>query len=270
VSASYYTRLEQGQSLNASAEVLDAIARALRLDHHEHAHLHDLAKATKGRKAARRPPAEHVSPPVRDLLRAVGDVPAVVTGRRGDVLAWNRLGHALFAGHLDPASPEHPTDRPNTAKLIFLDGHVRELYVDWKSKARAVVEHLRLVAGRYPADSLLASLVGELTMNSPEFATLWTDRRVRACELAVHDLRHPLVGALTITQQTLTTTQSPDQSLVVVTTEPGSPSETALRLLAHATTPPRFGMEAGVADRKAHQFSRRGDTATIGSPTIVH
>ncbi|WP_113704307.1 helix-turn-helix domain-containing protein [Nonomuraea lactucae] len=235
VSASYYTRLEQGQSLNASAEVLDALARALLLDQYERTHLHDLARTTKKRKAAQRPAAERVSPASRDLLRAMGDVPAIITGRRCDVLAWNRMGHALFAGHLDFTSPDRPADRPNTAKLVFLDQHNRDLFVDWKSKARAMTEHLRLVAGRHPEDKALAALIGELSMKSPEFAALWTEHRVHPCELAVFELRHPLVGTLTVTQQTLGWTLNPDHSLVVVTTEAGSPSEAALLLLAHLT-----------------------------------
>jgi transcriptional regulator with XRE-family HTH domain len=203
VSASYYTRLEQGQSLSASAEVLDAIARALGLDEHERNHLHDLAGTTKRRGAARRPPPERVSAATSDLVNALADVPAIVTGRRSDVLAWNRTGHALFAGHLDPTSPDRPADRPNMAKLVFLDAHTRELYVDWPSKARAVVGNLRLVVGQHPDDSLLASLIGELTMKSPEFVAMWADHRVQACDLAAYEMRHPLVGRLTVTQQTL-------------------------------------------------------------------
>src|SRR5947199_7262687 len=105
VSQSYYTRLEQGLSSNASAEVLDAIARALRLDETERRHLHDLAGAARGgdKGRVRRPAPERVSETTKRLVDAFGDTPVVVLGRRSDVLAWNRTGHALFAGHLDPA-----------------------------------------------------------------------------------------------------------------------------------------------------------------------
>jgi hypothetical protein len=53
------------------------------------------------------------------LLDALGDVPAVVLGRRSDVLAWNRLGHALFAGHVDVEAPRTPAQRPNMTRLVF-------------------------------------------------------------------------------------------------------------------------------------------------------
>ena len=235
VSSSYYTRLEQGASCHASVEVLDAIARALRLEETERLHLRDLATACRHRATVRRPPPERLAPAVRDLVGALAEVPVVVTGRRSDVLAWNTLGHALLAGHLDPTGPERPADRPNMARLVFLDPHTRELYADWPAKARAVVGNLRLVAGRYPQDTRLTSLIGELATRSPEFASLWADHRVRACDTAEYELRHPLVGSLTVGQQTLTGASEPEQSVVVVTTTPGSASRAALQLLAQAT-----------------------------------
>ncbi len=233
VSPSYYARLEQGHSLNASPEVLDAIARALRLDESERLHLHDLTRSAKPRGRGRRPAPERVSEAAGQLLDALADVPAIVIGRRSDVLAWNRLGHALFAGHLDPGAPGLAARRPNMARLVFLDPHVRELYTHWPAKAGAVVGNLRLVAGRCPEDSALHALVGELSAKSEEFAAMWADHRVRACDVADYEMRHPLVGTLTVTQQTLS--HGPGPGIVVATTEAGSPSRTALALLAQAT-----------------------------------
>lgn len=235
VSAPYYTRLEQGQSHNASPEVLDAIAGALRLDDAERAHLHVLASTTKRRRPTR-PPAERVTDATRQLLAVLGDAPAIVLGRRNDVLAWNHAGHALFAGHLDPAGPEQPGRRPNMARLVFLDSHTRELYADWPAKAKAVVGNLRLTVGRHPDDPLLATLIGELSMHSNEFASMWADHRVQACDVADYEMRHPLVGTLTVTQQTLHLGREQDQLVVVATAIPGSAAEIALTLLTQATT----------------------------------
>lgn len=235
VSASYYTRLEQGQSVGASPEVLDAIARALRLDEAERLHLHDLARSAKNPDRGRRPAPERVTEATRQLLDAMAGVPAIVLGRRSDVLAWNRLGHSLFAGHLDPGAADRAALRPNMARLMFLDAHTRDLYADWPSKAKAVVGNLRLVAGQYPDDAALHALVGELSAKSPDFASMWADHRVKGSAVAVYEMRHPLVGPLTVTQQTLS--QGPGQNIVVATTEQGSPSWTALALLAQAVTP---------------------------------
>lgn len=241
ISAPYYTRLEQGQSRNASPEVLDALAGALRLDAAERAHLHALARAPRGARTTARPRAERITEATRALLAALGSTPAIVLGRRSDVLAWNRQGHALFAGHLDPGSPDEPEQRPNMARMVFLDAHTRELYADRPAKARAVVGNLRLTAGRYPDDPELAALIGELTMRSRDFATLWADHRIQACDTADYEMRHPLVGALTVTQQTLQSPQGDGPVLVVATAAPGSPSATALTLLAHAVAPQETG-----------------------------
>lgn len=147
VSVSYYARLEQGQSRGASAEVLDAIARALLLDDHEREHLDRLAGAARHAPRLRRPRPEKLADETRDLLRAVDGVPAIVLGRRTDVLAWNTLGHALLAGHLDFLGPDAPARRLNMSRMLFLDPHCQELYADWKRKARAVVGNLRIAVG---------------------------------------------------------------------------------------------------------------------------
>jgi transcriptional regulator with XRE-family HTH domain len=233
VSASYYARLEQGYSLNASPEVLDAIARALRLDEAERRHLHDLAAGTRARPAARRSAPERMTAALAQLVEAMGETPALVMGRHSDVLAWNRTGHALFAGHLDPAGPEHARDRPNMARLVFLDQHTRELYADWPAKARAVVGTLRLAAGQYPGNAPLSALIGELTVGSREFSDMWAAHRVKSGGDATYEMRHPLVGVMTVTQLSLHAEQGP--SVVIATTVPGSPSREAMSLLAHST-----------------------------------
>jgi transcriptional regulator with XRE-family HTH domain len=232
VSTSYYTRLEQGHSPSASAEVLEAIAGALGLDESERRYLHDLGRADRHRTGSRRPVPERVTEATRQLLEALGDVPALVLGRRSDVLAWNRLGHALFAGHLGPGAPDLPAQRPNMARLVFLDCHTRDLYADWPGKAGAVVGNLRLAAGQHPGDTALHTLVGELSAKSADFASMWADHRVRACTVAPYEMRHPLVGSLTVVQQTLSNGSGP--TVVVATTEAGSASRAALTLLAQA------------------------------------
>lgn len=234
VSAPYYSRLEQGQAANASPEVLDALVRALRLDDAERQHLHELAVGISRPTVARRRAPERVSPAVRQLVATLGDVPVLVLGYRTDVLAWSTGGHALFAGHLDPDAPDQPKGRPNMARLVFLDPHTRELFADWPVKAKAVVATLRMAWGRYPGDRCLAELVGELTAESPEFATLWSRHRVKAGGAVVYQMRHPLVGAMAVTQQTLRTED--DQVIIVATTEPGSPSAAAMTLLVHSVS----------------------------------
>ncbi len=231
VSSSYYTRLEQGQSRNASPQVLAALASALRLGQAESDHLHVLVETASRTRVMRRPPAEHADPALLELLETLDRVPAIILGRRSDVLAWNSLGHALLAGGIDRDSPTILSRRPNMTETIFLDPHSRELYVDWAGKARAVVGNLRLVAGQHPDDPALASLIGKLIMTSPDFSSMWADHKVHACAAAQYDLHHPLVGHLTITQQTLRSVETPDQTFVTCTTTAGTPSAEGLALL---------------------------------------
>jgi len=118
------------------------------------------------------------------------------------------------------------------ASLVFLDRETRELYTDWRSKCRAVAGNLRLAVGLHPDDTLLAALIGTLSMASTTFGRYWADHRVQACATAVYELHHPLVGDLTVTQQTLRSIERPDQTLITHTTPIGSPSAEALKLLA--------------------------------------
>ncbi|MFG2827724.1 helix-turn-helix transcriptional regulator [Streptomyces sp. NPDC048434] len=231
VSVAYYTRLEQGESHQASEGVLDALARALRLTDDERAHLRELASPAKAR---RRPAVRHdkVRPGVRQLLAAVADVPALALGPRFEILAWNRLGHALTAGHLDFDSPGRPQDRPNAQRLLFLDPHTRELYPDRDEEVRRAVSSLRVAAGQRSDDPQLAELIGELSMKSTEFSSLWSRHAVHNCTFGTKRFHHPLVGDLELDFEMMQTPDGSGQGVLMYTAAQGSPSEAALRLLA--------------------------------------
>lgn len=232
VSAGYYTRLEQGQAETASAQVLDAIARVLQLDEIETVHLHNLARQPAGRGLSE-PPPEEPHPRVLALLQSLGDTtPAVVLGRRAEVLAWNRAGHALKAEHVDFDAPADPAHRPSMPRMVFLDPLTRDLYRNWDEVAAAHVAFLRLTAGRYPTDARLAELIGELSMRSDEFAMMWASGEVADCTVGTMQLRHPTVGAASVAYQVWLQPDSPDHRLEIYT--PNDPSSAdALQVLAH-------------------------------------
>jgi transcriptional regulator with XRE-family HTH domain len=240
VSLAYYTRLEQGQSGNASDGVLDALARALRLSPDEHAHLRHLARPARG--PARRPAArpEYARAGLRQLVAALG-VPALVLGRRYDVLAWNPLGHALLAGHLPADAPDRSADRPNLQRMLFLDPHTRELYPEWDTEARRAVAALRLVTGEHPDDRALAELVGELCVKNPEFAALWARHPVNGCTHGTKLLHHPEVGRLELAFEMLAAPDGSGHRLMVFTAEPGSPSDAGMSLLGATLPAPDAG-----------------------------
>ncbi|KUM77633.1 helix-turn-helix domain-containing protein [Streptomyces griseorubiginosus] len=225
VSVAYYTRLEQGNGRNVSAEVLNAIARALRLSDAESAHLTHLARPKQHKKKAGAR-TEQVRGPLRQLLDSI-EVPAYVSGRRSDILAWNRMAAAVFGDW-----SELPAEERNWARLVFLKPEYRELFVDWDQKAYDMVSYLRMDAGCHADDPLLSTLVGELSLKSEEFRRLWATHDVKEKTYGVKRLRHPLVGDLALHFESFRLSDGTDQALITYHAEPGSPSAEALRLLA--------------------------------------
>ncbi|MEU4800626.1 helix-turn-helix transcriptional regulator [Streptomyces sp. NPDC023327] len=226
VSVDYYVRLEQGRSQNVSDSVLDAVARVLRLDAAERAHLGHLTRALRDA------PAQNLAPqPVRAgiqvLLGALDEVPAYVLGRRLDILASNRLARLLF-GDFDAL----PAERRNVAWLHFLDPDARERYPDWEQTARDTVAALRMDLGRYPCDDRLCGLLGELSVRSDDFNRLWAEHHVRENSHGPQRIRHPATGELPLLRETLRLPDEPDQTLVTYVAEPGSQAHTALSALA--------------------------------------
>ncbi len=231
VSTDYYARLEQGRQLGVSEAVLDAVARALQLNPTERAYVLELAKRKP--RGRRRPVVrpERVRPGLHRMLETLdGLVPAFIMGRRMDVLAANRLARALIVDF--DALPQRER---NAARHMFLDESARELYVDWEGCAAETAGALRMLAARYPDDPQLTDLVGELSIKSPQFRTWWADHNVRERTHGTKRFHHPVVGRLDLAYETAAFPGDAGQTLCVYTVEPGSPSESALRLLASWT-----------------------------------
>ncbi|MFB9317578.1 helix-turn-helix transcriptional regulator [Cryptosporangium minutisporangium] len=234
VSVDYYVELEQGRAGAVSDVVLDALARALRLDDAERAHLANLARPEKpGRR--RRAPRVSVRPGLRLLLDTFDGHPAYVVGPRTEVLAWSPLAAALFAD-FDALPPAHRC----MARLVYLEESWQSLYTDWETKADDVVGFLRLQAGRLPDDPELAALIGELSIKSDAFRARWAAQNVREKTFGSVTLHHPAVGELDLSWESLRSPASADQTLVVYSAALGSPSEERLRMLAswHAPAAP--------------------------------
>ena len=232
VSVDYYVRLERGRDVNASEAVLDAIARALRLNEVERSHLFAIARHGKPSRARSRPlPPQRVRPGLYRVLETLTETPAIVTGRRTDVLATNRLARALYTDF-----DALPYRERNMSRYVFLDEGARELYADWEAVARTSVASLHLYAGRHPHDPQLAALIGELSLRDEDFRRWWADHDVQRRTFGSKHFHHPVVGDLTLDYEAFAVTGDPDQVLGIYTAEPGSPSEEALRLLASWTS----------------------------------
>jgi hypothetical protein len=233
VSTDYYTRLEQGRPITPSDGVLDGIARALDLDDVERAHLEHLVGGA-GRARTRRPAAvQRVRPGLHQFLDTLDVQPALILGRRTDVLASNRMARAMLTD-FDAV----PAPRRNYARWMLLSDEARRLFVDWDVQARSAVESLRFDTGNHPDDRGLRELVDELSRGSAEFRAWWSQHRVHQRTHGVKRLRHPVVGELTVHYESMSMPADPDQTLFVYTTEAGTSSREAMDLLASWAHPP--------------------------------
>ncbi|MET7419986.1 helix-turn-helix transcriptional regulator [Dactylosporangium sp. NPDC005555] len=246
VSPDYYVRLERGNLSGVSDSVLEAVARALRLDEAERAHLHDLARAANAGPRSRRPPKQQVRPGTLHLLHAMTDAPAFVRNGRLDILAANRLAEALYAAAFD--TPARPV---NLARFCFLDPRADDLYPDWDEAANTTVALLRTEAGRDPYDKALTDLVGELATRSDDFRTLWAAHNVRLHHTGVKRFQHPVVGRVELGFEAMPMPADPGLTLTAYSAAAGSPAADALRLLASwaASNEPTGHAPAREADR---------------------
>ncbi|MFD7480785.1 transcriptional regulator, partial [Streptomyces sp. NPDC059837] len=153
--------------------------------------------------------------------------PAFILSGRGDILAANHLGRALFAPvYADPVRP------PNNARFVFLSPHATEFFRHWDEVANDTVAMLRAEAGRDLYDRRLTDLIGELSTRSEEFRRRWAAHNVRMHTTGVKLLHHPVVGDLDLPFETFPLPDGPSQFLLTYTAEPDSPSQDALNLLA--------------------------------------
>jgi transcriptional regulator with XRE-family HTH domain len=227
VSVDYYTKLERGTAKGVSDEVLESLARALKLDEAERAHLFDLARSGTATTARRRSTRQHVRPGVQRILDAMTAAPAFVRNGRMDLLAANQLGRALYSVRFtDDGKPT------NTARFVFLDPRAHDFYLDWDDVASDAVAALRSEAGRNPDDKRLSDLVGELSTKSDAFRTRWAAHNVRYHDRGTKRLHHPIVGDLTLDFEALELAADAGLVMFAYTAEPGSKSAESLNLLA--------------------------------------
>ena len=230
ISADYYLRLERGRDTHPSAQVLDALARVLRLDEVEVEYLHSLAtprprqRERDRQRSRRRRAAEHVPARLHQLLAAVG-VPAFVEGRAFDVLAANELATA-FSPRLRPGE--------NRLRSLLLDPEEQSFHEDWTASSEGFIAALRESIGDDVDDPRFVELIGELSLTSGRFRELWARHDIRALEGGTTTVNHPVVGRLHLHRDKL-----PVNGLLLVLyyADAGSDSAEKLSLLASLVEP---------------------------------
>ncbi len=218
ISAEYYLRLEVGRDKNPSAQVVEALARALRLDPAATEHIQRLARATGNRRS--HSAVENV-PDGLDEVIELFPVPACVLSQCLDVLAANPCARAL--------SPEFAVGE-NYLRSRLVEPAARELYVNWDEAIQNLVRGLREVTVSDPEDPKLRALIDELSTASRRFRELWAHGDVGYLYGTIH-MRHPRVGEIHLRRNRLSVPHRGGQHLLIYHAEPGSQSARALEEL---------------------------------------
>ncbi|MBE1470103.1 transcriptional regulator with XRE-family HTH domain [Kibdelosporangium phytohabitans] len=207
VSIDYIVRLEQARGLRPSAEVVEALSRALRL-----APRRTRLPLRPGPAAPprRRQAGHHRGGAAGHLVSDLSPLPAMLMNHRYDILAWNgEIAKLLLDfGTLPPS-------RRNAMWLCLMHPKMRDFYVDRERVVREGIAHLRAAWAAHPDDQALTGLIAEFITRDEEFARLWAERDIEVNGRGRKVLRHPDVGVIAVHFEVLTPLQDPDQRLVI-------------------------------------------------------
>lgn len=220
ISPNYYVRLEQGHATGASPSVIAALARALMLDEDATAYLHSIADVSERPHGAGNPGASEDSMAFTfdEIVHHVTGAAAISMTQTNDVLSCNKLAHELFFAHL-PVTDDSP--RWNTHRLLFTDPFTRGLFKDWQAEAELAVASLRFHSASHPGAPAVRDLVGELSVASCEFASLWAQHPVARCTRGAKRLSHPGFGDLELEYQVLDAPDGDGRRLLIYAAAPG-------------------------------------------------
>jgi transcriptional regulator with XRE-family HTH domain len=207
IGVDWYIRLEQGRTVSPSVTTIDALARALRLSKAEHAHLRALARDADRRAFVRESVPEA-------LLRLVNGLnqPAYITGRRWDILAWNKAAEEIFAfGRLTEE------DR-NSLVLVLTNPHTRRLFgKGWADEAKRMVAQFRATHDLWAGDPAFIELLERLRHGCPEFAGWWETHDIKSVVGGQKVMHHPSKGVLRLEHASFQANDDPALKLIIYT-----------------------------------------------------
>ena len=209
VGVTWYTWLEQGRQINASTQVLDAVARTLRLDRAEREHLYRLAEATPLRTECSR---AAVPDTIREIVASLDPLPASLVNGRFDILSSNDASEELFwEWH------SLPCIHKNTLWCCITEPTARSKFPEYDTHVRYLVARLRSAYSRHIGDPDWEEDIRRLASLSREFAELWSRHEVADPEPRTLTYLHPCAGALSLAVSELTVPVMPEARIVVYT-----------------------------------------------------
>jgi transcriptional regulator with XRE-family HTH domain len=186
VGVTWYTWLEQGRRINVSVQVLNALARTLRLDPVERAHLFRLAEVPG--MALPGEPGCPLPGTVQDIIDAL-PYPVSVVSDRLDILAWNQNYQRLF-----PRLAWLPPDRRNQMYGVFTAPACCSALVDREEYRAIMAGQLRAAYAKHVGDPAWTHFIRRLQAESPQFAAAWAANDVAQPASYFKVLRHPGLG----------------------------------------------------------------------------
>ncbi|OBI87611.1 helix-turn-helix domain-containing protein [Mycobacterium sp. 1245805.9] len=228
ISSEYYLRLEQGRERQPSDQVLEGLASALQLNDDATEYMRSLARPAPRRRQRGSVSAEKADPGLQTLIDSWPLTPAYVVGRQMTVLVANPMARALMP-HFAPGV--------NQLRAVFLEPDLRAWIPNWDYVTEILVSWLRFNIGEEnPDDPELQSLIGELSIGSHRFSTLWARQDVKQKTSGPALINHPQLGPLELRYRAFRLPET-CQALVTYYAEPGTPSEERLRLLSGIAQP---------------------------------
>ncbi|WP_141430789.1 helix-turn-helix transcriptional regulator [Bacillus sp. 03113] len=227
VSLAWYTYLEQGRQIRVSDQVLESLARTLKLDKDERNYLFLLAgQGVPADVEFNADNNENISPAVQLILDGLNQYPAYVIDRCLNIVAWNQLANDVFG------SFEKLTDlERNIVWRMFTREDYRTLFVDWEYMAKGLLAQFRGFYGRYTEDPWYQELVEKLMKVSNEFRQWWEQHEVNSIPDGKKEINHPKLGLLKMDYTSLLLAENPNMVLTVFTPQPNSNTKEKLNYL---------------------------------------
>lgn len=224
IGITWYTWLEQGRPIHASAQVIESLAKVLLLDKQERIHLYLLANHPLPTDTSEYQGV--ISPILQHVLDSLIFCPSLIIDQRWNVIAWNRAA-CLVLGNFS----EMNVRQRNIVWAMFTDNKYKQLYVDWSLHAKDLLGRFRSTCGQYIEDSWLAQFIDDLKMQSTEFNLWWSLHEIQSNSEVYKQLNHPIGGILDFGVSKFDVSDNSGLKLIVHTPLSGTDTATKIKLL---------------------------------------